>query len=201
MTEPSASCRYCFARGEPATHGRSAGRHPAARTATSAPDCSSKSEVDDVLCELHLPQPSIERRLCKFLGNVPKSRCPCRVAGLGHDQGRRRGASQFADSARSIIGARLCFWVRRREHDRSGSVGCRLTKKQSGEIARRRKQAAWTAREEAGACKSWMGGIVPASRVTPPVAVQAQTSASRAWIAHTPSMASMPALPADHRNR
>jgi hypothetical protein len=50
--------------------------------------------------------PSIEGGLCEFLGNIPKFRCPYRVAGLRHDQGRRRRASQLADSARSIIGAR-----------------------------------------------------------------------------------------------
>jgi hypothetical protein len=37
--------------------------------------------------------PSIKRRFCELLGDVPKSRGRCRIAGLGHDEGRRRGAS------------------------------------------------------------------------------------------------------------
>jgi hypothetical protein len=47
-----------------------------------------------------------------------------------------------------------------------------LTKKRSGEIARKRKQTAWAVPEEAGAGKSGMGRIadqIPAGRVTPPL--------------------------------
>src|ERR1700676_3585489 len=172
MTEPSASCLYCFC---PRRTGNTwSKRRPASccqnRNIGSRLFVESPRSMTFFASCICLP--SIERRLCEFLGNVPKSRCPCRVAGLGHNQGRRRGASQFAESAGSIIGTRPCFRARRREQDRSGSVGCRLTKKRSGEIARKRKQTAWTAREEARAGKSGVGRIadqIPAGRVTPPL--------------------------------
>jgi hypothetical protein len=109
--------------------------------------------------------PSIERRLCEFPENLPKSRC--RVAGLGHDQGRagRLAICRF----RRVHNRRpALLWTRRSEDDRSGSVGCRLTKKRSGEIARKRKQTVRTARKGDREGKSRMGriaGQVPASRV------------------------------------
>src|SRR3984957_16952815 len=159
MTEPSASCLYCLC---PRRTGNTWSKR---RPASCCQNCnigsrffveSPRSMTFFASC---ICPPSIERRLCEFLGYVPKSRGPCRVAGPGYDQGRGRGASQFADSVGSIIGARPCFWTRRREQDRSGSVGCRLTKKRSGEIACKRKQTARTASEQARAGKSWMGGI------------------------------------------
>src|SRR6202048_137230 len=172
MTEPSASCLYCFC---PRRTGNTwSKRRPASccqnRNIGSRLFVESPRSMTFFASCICLP--STERRLCEFLGNVPKSRCPCRGAGLGHDQGRRRGASQFADSARSIIGAGHCFRARRREQDRSGSVGRRLTKKRSGEIACKRKQTARTARQHARPGKSRMGriaGQVPAGRVTPPL--------------------------------
>src|ERR1700730_3488570 len=49
-----------------------------------------KSEVDDVLCELHLLRRQL-KEVPEFLGNFPKSRCPCRVAYGGRADGRCLG--------------------------------------------------------------------------------------------------------------
>src|ERR1700738_2091003 len=168
MTEPSASCLYCFC---PRRTGNTwSKRRP-------APCCQNRNIGSRLFVESPRSMtffasciclPSTERRLCEFLGNVPKSRCPCRVAGLGHDQGRRRGSSQFADSAGSVIGARLCIWVCRSEQDRSGAVRRGMTEEWRREIGRKRNKTARTAREQAGSGKSRMGritGQVPACRV------------------------------------
>ena len=104
-------------------------------------------------------RPLFERRTRKFLGNIPKPRGRCRVSRPGHDQSGRRGASQFADSTGSVIGARLCSWVCRREQDWSGAARRRMTEEWSREIGRKGKQTAPTAREQAGSGKSRMGRV------------------------------------------
>src|SRR5258705_6715021 len=103
--------------------------------------------------------PSFERCTRKFLGSVPKSRGRRRVAGLGNDEGRCWGASQFADSTGAVVGAWLCFRACRREQDWSGSVRRRMPEEWGREIGRKRKQTARAAREQAGAGKSRMSRI------------------------------------------